>query len=216
MIPVKDTNTRGIGFVTIGLIMANIIVFVEEVINGPSIIELYSVAPLDIVRWFTLGKGSFIALHKKIFISGFMHGGYIHFAGNMLFLYVFGPGVEKAFGRLRYILFYFIAIFVAFYAHTFFNAHSDIPVIGASGAIAAIMGAYLIFHPKARIMTIVPLLFIIKVAEIPAVIFMAGWFILQSANGYLSIGMQTSIAWWAHIGGFVMGVVVGIRHRLFR
>ncbi|MCD6569554.1 MAG: rhomboid family intramembrane serine protease [Deltaproteobacteria bacterium] len=217
MIPVRDTiASKGIAFITLSLIMLNAVVFIEEVRIGPEIIQLYSASPLDILMWLTKGKGNLIGIHKAIFISGFMHGGYIHFFGNMLFLYVFGPGVEKAFGRLRYALFYCIAIFVAFYTHAIIYPHSDIPIIGASGAIAAVMGSYLIFYPRARVVTIIPIFFFIEIVKIPSVIFMIGWFILQGANGLLSIGTQTPIAWWAHIGGFIMGVLVGLRYRLFK
>ena len=216
MIPIRDTTTsKGIPFVTLSLIMLNAAMFIEEIARGPEIIQLYSASPLDVLMWITKGNGSLFSIHKAIFVSGFIHAGYIHFLGNMLFLYVFGPGVEGAFGRLRYAVVYCLAIFVAFYTHTAIYPHSHIPVIGASGAIAAVMGSYLVFYPRARIVTIIPIFFFIKIVEVPSVIFILGWFILQGANGYLSIGSQTSIAWWAHIGGFIMGALVGLRYRLF-
>jgi membrane associated rhomboid family serine protease len=216
MIPIRDTTTsKGIAFVTLGLIMLNTAMFVEEITIGHEIIQLYSVCPLDVLIWLTKGNGSIISIHKAIFVSGFIHAGYIHFLGNMLFLYVFGPGVERAFGRLRYAVVYCIAIFVAFYTHTAIHPHSHLPVIGASGAIAAVMGSYLIFYPRAKIVTIIPIFFFIKIVKVPSIIFILGWFILQGVNGYLSIGSQTSIAWWAHIGGFTMGALVGLRYRLF-
>jgi membrane associated rhomboid family serine protease len=145
-----------------------------------------------------------------------MHTGYIHLIVNLIFLSVFGPPVEKRLGMIRFMLFYITSIFVAFYAHSIVYAQSPTPVIGASGAIAAVMGAYLIFNPRGRILTIIPLILLLEVVEIPSVIFILVWFAIQGASGYLSIHNQSSVAWFSHIGGFLMGVTVGIHHRWFR
>jgi len=214
MIPVKDTiPSKGVPFVTIGIITLNLVLFFQEIKLGPEFIQVYSVSPYDIFSYLVGGNGSFADIHKAIFISGFLHGGYLHIFFNMLFLYVFGPAVEKAFGTLRYIIFYIFAIFVSFYTHCFIHLYSHIPVIGASGAIAAVMGAYLVFYPKARIITIIPIIFFIEIVEVPAIFFMLGWFILQWTNGCVRIENITNIAWWSHIGGFAMGVIVGAKHR---
>lgn len=214
MIPIKDKQAaKGIPFITVLLIVLNLAMFVEEVRVGKQIFELYGVSPLDIWRYLTQGSGSILLMQRSIFVSGFMHAGYVHLSANMLFLWVFGPAVEKALGWMRFVVFYALAVLVAFYAHAIVYPHSAVIVVGASGAIAAIMGAYLVFFPRARIVTLVPILFIIKIIEVPAVLFMGGWFLLQGANGYLSLGTPTSIAWFAHIGGFVMGVGVGLYHR---
>ncbi|MDT8273027.1 MAG: rhomboid family intramembrane serine protease, partial [Desulfomonilia bacterium] len=146
---------------------------------------------------------------------GFMHGGYIHLLGNLLFLSVFGPALEKRIGRRTFFLFYLLSIFVAFYSHVLVHPHSPLPLVGASGAIAAVMGAYLVFFPRGKILTILPLIFMIEIVEIPSVIFMLVWLLLQSANGYLSIGSTTSVAWFSHIGGFIMGLFMAIKFRWF-
>jgi membrane associated rhomboid family serine protease len=217
MIPVRDTSvSRGFAPVTALIILINFGVFLEELHIGEEIFQLFSISPSDIYLYLTKGKGNILGIHWAILVSGFMHGGYIHLFGNMIFLSVFGPAVEKRIGVIRYILFYLISIFVSFYAHALFYPTSPIPVVGASGAIAAVMGSYLVFNPKARILTIIPLLFIIEVIEIPSVVFMLVWFTLQGANGYLSIHSHTTIAWFSHIGGFIMGLVAGIHLRWFR
>lgn len=214
MIPIKDKQaSKGIPFITILLVFVNLAMFVEEIRMGRSIFGLYGVSPYDIFRYLTKGTGNILLLQRSIFVSGFMHAGYVHLCGNMLFLSVFGPAVERELGWMRFVVFYALAIFVAFYAHALVHPHSTVIVVGASGAIAAVMGAYLIFFPRAKIVTLVPILFLIKIVDIPAVLFMGGWFLLQGANGYLSLGTPTSIAWFAHMGGFGMGVAAGISHR---
>ena len=217
MIPVRDTSvSRGFAPATALFILINFGVFVEEIRIGEQIFQLFSISPFDIYRYLTKGQGTFLDLHLSILAAGFMHGGYIHLFGNMIFLSVFGPAVEKRIGIIRYVIFYLSAIFVSFYAHTIFYPTSPVPVVGASGAIAAVMGSYLVFNPKAKILTIIPLLFFIEVIEIPSIVFMLVWFSLQGANGYLSIHSHTTIAWFSHIGGFLMGVVVGIHLRWFK
>lgn len=214
MIPVRDTSVaRGFAPATALIILINFGMFLEALHIGGEIFQLFSISPLDIYRYLTKGTGNFLDLHWSILVAGFMHGGYIHLLGNMIFLSVFGPAVEKRIGIIHYALLYLSAVFIAFYAHTIFYPTSPVPVVGASGAIAAVMGSYLVFNPKAKILTIIPLLFFIEVVEIPSVIFMLVWFTLQGANGYLSIHSQTSVAWFSHIGGFIMGVIVGMHMR---
>lgn len=217
MIPVRDSNTkRGLAPITYTLILLNFAVFVYEISASQLFFLTYNVRPLDILNYLTQAKGSFLTIHTSILVSGFAHAGYVHLFSNMLFLYVFGPALEKDLGFLRFLIFYLLAIFVAFYTHVAVYPTSMIPVIGASGAIAAILGAYLIFHPKARITTIIPLLIFIQIIEVPAVVFMLGWAMLQGFNGILSLTGQTSVAWWSHIGGFILGISVGIHFRWFR
>ncbi|MGC9324652.1 MAG: rhomboid family intramembrane serine protease [Desulfomonilia bacterium] len=216
MIPVRDTTLRrAFTPVTSALIVINIIMFIEELRQGEHLLRLFSVSPLDIYCYLTQGTGSMFTIHLGILVSGFMHSGYIHLLGNMIFLSAFGPAVEKRLGTLRFILFYILSVLVAFYSHVLVYPHSNLPLVGASGAIAAIMGAYIVFYPRGRILTILPLIFLIEIVEIPSVIFILIWFILQSANGYLSIGNTTSIAWFSHIGGFLMGLAWALRLRWF-
>jgi membrane associated rhomboid family serine protease len=216
VIPVKDTSSKGFSFVTFLIIIANFAMFYEEAKTGKALFELFGVSPKDVFMYLIDGKGSLIRINVNIFASSFMHAGYIHLLSNMLFLYVFGPSVEKEFGWMRFVVFYTCAIYVSFYSHAFLNHGSDIIVVGASGAIAAIMGAFVILKPRAKITSIIPILFIIKIAQVPAFLFILIWFALQGLNGYLTLGTQTSIAWMSHIGGFVMGMICGILFKLDR
>jgi len=190
--------------------------FLGELHIGEQIFQMFSASPCDIYRYLTKGTGNILHIHWSILVSGFMHAGYIHLFGNMIFLSVFGPAVEKNIGIIRYTLLYLCAVFISFYTHSVFYPTSTIQVVGASGAIAAVMGSHLILNPKAKILTIIPLLFFIEVIEIPSVIFILVWFTLQGANGYLSINSTTTIAWFSHIGGFLMGATIGIRLKWFR
>ena len=217
MIPVRDTSvSRGFAPATAVIILINLAVFVEELRVGEQIFQLYEASPGDVYHYLTKGTGNILAIHWSILVSAFMHAGYIHLLGNMVFLSVFGPALEKRIGIVRYCLFYLAAALVAFYSHAVMYPTSPVPVVGASGAIAAVMGAYLVFNPKARILTIVPLIFLIEVVEIPSIVFMFVWFLLQGANGYLSIHSQTTVAWFSHIGGFLLGLILGINMRWFK
>jgi len=217
MIPVRDTSaSRGFAPVTAVIILANMVVFFEELRIGDQIFQLFAVSPHDIYGYLTKGTGSILKIHWSILVSSFMHAGYVHLFGNMIFLSVFGPALEKKIGALRFSLFYLAAAFIAFYSHAAVFPSSPTPVIGASGAIAAVMGAYLIFNPKAKILTIIPLLFYIEVIEIPSVVFILVWFLLQGAYGYLSIETSTSVAWFSHIGGFIMGMIAGMQMKWFK
>ncbi len=217
MIPVRDTSvSRGFAPATAVIILINLAMFIEELRVGEPMFQLFAVSPSDVYRNLIKGTGNIISIHWQILVSGFMHAGYMHLFGNMVFLSVFGPALEKKIGILRFSIFYLAAVFVSFYTHTVTYPGSEIPVVGASGAIAAVMGAYLIFSPKAKILTIIPLIFFIEVIEIPSVIFILVWFLLQWANGFMSLQDQTTIAWFSHIGGFTMGVIAGIQMKWFR
>lgn len=217
MIPIRDTSVaRGFAPATAIIIFTNLVIFVEELRVGDQIFQLFSVSPLDVYRYLTEGLGNIVAINWHILVSAFMHGGYIHLIGNMIFLSVFGPALEKKIGKLRYVLFYFGAAFAAFYVHTAVFPTSPVPVVGASGAIAGVMGAYLIFNPKAKVLTILPLLFYIEVIEIPSVAFILVWFLLQGANGFLSVHNHANVAWFSHIGGFVTGFIAGIQMKWFQ
>jgi len=214
VIPVKDTSSKGFAAVTILIICANIAMFFEEVRTGSALFDLYGISPHDIWLYLTNGRGNLLRLNLSIFVSGFMHGGYLHLMSNMLFLYVFGPSVEKELGWMRYVVFYAVSIFVSFYTHALFFHNSDIIVVGASGAIAAVMGIFIVLKPRAKITSIIPVFFVIKIVHIPAFVFILIWFALQGLNGYFTLGEQTSISWFSHIGGFVMGFVYGAVYRL--
>lgn len=140
----------------------------------------------------------------------FLHGGWLHFIGNMWFLHIFGDNVEDRFGHLGYLLFYLASGVTASATHLLTNLSSEMPTIGASGAIAGVMGAYLFLYPHARILTLVPILFFIQIVVIPAPVFLGFWFLLQFFQGAFAITSTQSggVAWWAHIGGFLFGLAL--------
>ena len=217
MIPIRDASSRK-GFAPLTLLIAIIcsLMFIEEIRTGGAIFDLYRVSPADIYRFMVEGRGNFIKLQIAVLVSACMHGGYLHFFGNMLFLGVFGPAVEKTVGPARFALMYLAGAFVAFYAHAIAFSHSAAPVLGASGAISAVMGAYLVLNPRGRIVTALPLIIVFKIIEIPASLFILGWFVLQAFNGYLSLNLANNIAWFAHIGGFIFGLAAGTHYRWLR
>jgi len=142
----------------------------------------------------------------------FLHGGWLHLLGNMWSLWIFGDNVEDRLGHLRYLLFYLLCGVAAACLHVLLNFGSRLPAVGASGAIAGVMGAYFVLYPRARILTLIPLLLIFPVIEIPAYVFLGAWFFIQFANAFFEFfsGAKAlaGIAWWAHVGGFVAGIVL--------
>ncbi|HVS74423.1 MAG TPA: rhomboid family intramembrane serine protease [Candidatus Acidoferrales bacterium] len=166
--------------------------------------------PSRLPVWFSGHAGPAALL--PFLTSMFLHGGILHIAGNMLFLWIFGDNVEDFFGHLGYLLFYFVCGITASLAHDFSNLHSGVPALGASGAISGVMGAYVVLYPRARVLTLV----FIFLVPIPAVVILGWWFILQILGGLSAVGMQATggVAWWAHIGGFLMGVLLTLVLRL--
>jgi membrane associated rhomboid family serine protease len=179
------------------------IVLREEVIvndfGGPrrEVIER-NLPPLPFTPWITL------------LTCTFLHGGWMHFLGNMWFLHIFGDNVEDRFGHFGYLLLYLGCGIAASAAHLALNASSTMPTIGASGAIAGVMGAYLFVYPRANVLTLVPIVFFVQMMVVPAWVFLAFWFVLQFFQGTFSITSREAggVAWWAHVGGFVAGFVV--------
>ncbi|HWR67549.1 MAG TPA: rhomboid family intramembrane serine protease [Desulfomonilia bacterium] len=215
MIPVRDTTVaRGISPVTTILIIANLAMFIQELRLGEQIFHMFRASPADMTGYLIEGTPGFLGIHTSIVASGFIHTGYIHLIGNLIFLSVFGPPVEKIIGKARFGLFYTAALFAAFYAHAVIHPHSSVPVVGASGAIAAIMGAYLVLNPKGRILTIIPLILMLEIVEVPSVIFILIWAMIQGVQGFLSMHTASPVAWFSHIGGFLMGLLMGIHYRL--
>lgn len=190
------------------LIVLNVLVFLYEagLGNGTSdFIGHYGLIPARILETGITGWG-------KIFSSMFIHGGWEHIIGNMLYLFIFGDNVEDALGHLGYLLFYLLCGMTAAWTHILFNSHSSIPTVGASGAVAGVLGAYLLMYPRAGVMTLVPLGFFIRIVRIPAILVLGFWIILQLLFGLVSLplsGEQTGgVAWFAHIGGFLTGMLL--------
>ena len=221
MIPLRDANpTRKTPWVTIGLIVANVAVFFlwepiagsarEQtlffVCEGAIPAELSSFETLPEVRELC-GSKSFLA---SLFTSMFLHGGFLHIAGNMLYLWVFGNNVEDRMGSIPFILFYLAAGIVAAYAQVLPDPDSITPLVGASGAIAGALGAYLVMFPQARVLTLVPIFFFLQLMELPAMLVLGFWFVLQAFQGVGSLQAETGVAWFAHIGGFVFGAVIAL------
>jgi rhomboid family protein len=146
----------------------------------------------------------------RILLSMFLHGGWLHIGGNMLYLWVFGDNVEDRMGHLRYAAFYLICGWVATYAHILSQPASRMPFIGASGAIAGVLGAYLTLYPRAKVVTIIPLGIFFPLVQLPALFFLGLWFLQQFLAGAMSLAAHTAetggVAWWAHVGGFAAGV----------
>lgn len=153
----------------------------------------HPVAPAPINPWLTL------------LTCIFLHGSWLHIIGNMWFLFIFGDNVEDSFGHVKYLLFYLFCGVSASVAHLIFNLSSPMPTIGASGAIAGIMGAYFVLYPRAKITAVVPIFFFLYFVAVPAPIFLGIWFVLQFLQGTTITPAQTGVAWWAHVGGFVVG-----------
>lgn len=208
MIPIGDRiPTRRVPIINYLLIAANILVFMLQWYSGlnqETLVYRFAMIPANVTSGLDLGDVT------DIFTSMFMHAGVVHIAGNMLYLWIFGDNVEDSMGAGKYLSFYLLGGVVASLAHILANPDSQIPTVGASGAIAAVLGAYLVLYPQSRVMTIIPLGFFIRVTMVPASIVLGLWFVLQFVSGLLSLGGPDvgGVAFWAHIGGFVTGVVM--------
>ena len=211
MIPIRDTTPSGsVPVVNNTLIGINVVFFLVQLSQGPAqdhFVYLYGLVPAK----FTVPQvAAYFSLSQKLLSLlsfMFLHGGFLHLIGNMWSLFIFGDNVEDHLGSVRYALFYLLCGLASGLTHLLLNAHSNIPTIGASGAIAGVMGAYFILYPGSRILTLIPIIFIPWFVEIPAFFFLGLWFLLQFLNAAGSSGHAGGIAWWAHIGGFVFGVV---------
>lgn len=214
-IPLKDMNPhRTFPVVNTLLILANVAVFIYELALPHRASNAFILANATVpshVLAFLSGHYQFQAAFLPIFTSMFLHSGWAHIAGNMLFLWIFGDNVEDYFGHFTYLFFYLACGIGSGLCHIIFNLHSTLPALGASGAISGVMGAYIVLFPRARVLTLV-LIFLIP---IPAFIILGYWFLLQFVAGVSSFGMVTTggVAWWAHIGGFLLGMLVTLASR---
>lgn len=208
MIPIRDEiPTRRVPLITYSLIVINILVFIfQSTLTSETQEMVYQFALIPAHFTSDLSFGDF----TDIFTSMFMHAGLAHIGGNMLYLWIFGDNVEDRMGRGRFVVFYLIGGIVASLAHIATNPNSQTPTVGASGAIAAVLGAYLVLYPQSRVLTLIPLGFFIRLSMLPAAIVLGIWFLLQFFQGVLTLGGPDvgGVAFWAHIGGFVAGVVL--------
>ncbi len=216
MIPIKDDiPTRRKPVVTIALIVINCLVYLYELTLGSEGYQLFTVKWGLIPAELTTGQEMtpYMATSPwiNLFTSMFMHGGLFHLGGNMLYLWIFGNNIEDRLGRVKFVLFYLGAGVAA--ASTFILTDMDgtVPMVGASGAIAGILGAYIVSYPHARIHTVIFILYFIRIARIPALFVLGFWFFLQLMNGLPALGGGKGgggVAWFAHIGGFVFGLLI--------
>lgn len=211
MIPLRDNiPSHRTPVVTAGLIAANILVYVNQLMLPPQaavqFIHLYGLIPLEISGGDLLVPHP-VPLYATVFTSMFVHGGLFHLGGNMLYLWIFGDNVEDRIGRLRFLVFYLLSGLAAATAQIWTDPASKIPMVGASGAISGVLGAYLFLFPHARVLTLIPLGFFYRLVEIPALIILGFWIVVQVLNGVGTLGVQVGgVAWFAHIGGFVAGL----------
>jgi membrane associated rhomboid family serine protease len=212
MIPLRDT-TRSSSFPVVNtiLIISNVIVFLYEIYLGKGLDRfIFHHGLIPELLFSSTGMG-IVERFSPFFTSLFIHGGFLHILGNMLFLYIFGDNVEDQMGHFKYLVFYMICGFSAAAFQTLTNIHSTIPMIGASGAISGVLGAYIVFFPRSRILTLLPIFFFIQLIHIPAAVFIFIWFIIQFLSGVSTISAKPGIggvAFWAHIGGFVSGLIL--------
>ena len=217
MIPLKDTvQSRSFPWVNWLLIALNVLMFMAELSadargQAEAMIEQFGVVPARFLQYHDAHELS------TIITTMFLHGGWLHLIGNMWALYIFGDNVEDRMGPARYLIFYLLCGITASFTHIYFNRSVNLPSVGASGAIAGVLAAYLILYPRARVITLIPILIFPLFIEIPAVLFIGFWFVSQLLNGAFEIvrtvyspetGGHGGVAWWAHVGGFITGAVL--------
>ncbi len=212
IIPLRDTiPSARPPYATYALICLNVAVFLYQMALGERLADFVyarAVIPFRFLHMFSRHPAELITPVTAMFL----HGGWGHLLGNMLYLYIFGDNVEDLLGRVRYILFYLMCGVISFLAQILFQSNSMVPNVGASGAIAGVLGAYFLLFPRARVLTLVPLFFLFPVVEIPAFFFLGFWFLIQFLSGAASYGKGSAlaggVAWWAHIGGFLAGMLL--------
>ena len=222
MFPINDNNpTRTTAYVTYALITINILVFIYELSLTPPQLErflqLYSVVPKELTASLNgIPVAQVVPEPLTLVTSQFLHGGFAHIFGNMLFLWIFGNNIEDQLGHIKYLIFYISCGILAALAQWIFSTQSGIPSLGASGAIAGVLGAYILRFPRARVRTLLFLGPFITFPQIPAIFFLGIWFVQQTLYGFASLSVRTNVgmesggvAYFAHIGGFVFGAILG-------
>ena len=215
MFPIGDDNSqeRSVPVVTYALVALNVAVFLLELSSGDQFIERWAFIP---ARFASNPAGNFMT----IFTAMFMHGGWLHLLGNMLFLWIFGDNVEDRLGHLKFLFFYLLAGIAATLAQFALAPHSTVPNVGASGAIAGVLGAYLVFYPGSRVNTLIFIGVFFTIARVSAFVVIGFWFLLQLVDALISIGPSNGtagggVAYFAHVGGFVLGLLIALVVRPF-
>ncbi|MCI0371854.1 MAG: rhomboid family intramembrane serine protease [candidate division NC10 bacterium] len=213
MLPLRDNiPAQRFPAVTIGLIAANVAVFLYQYLLTPQsaqrMIFLYGLIPRELTSGVPLVPHPF-PVEVTLFTSMFVHGGFFHVGGNMLYLWIFGNNVEDAMGHARFVLFYVLSGLAAAFSQVATGPNSAIPMVGASGAVSGVLGAYLLLYPHARVLTLITLGWFWRLVEIPALIVLGFWIVVQVLNGLLTFNFQGGgVAWFAHIGGFAAGMAL--------
>lgn len=215
MIPLRDdVPSQTTPVINVTLIALNVLAFLYQLMLGPEInqfLRAFAVIPALYSRDAVVAATP-VDLAVPLFTSMFLHGGFMHLGGNMLYLWIFGDNVEDRMGHARYLVFYLLCGMAASAGHIWSSPNSRVPSLGASGAIAGVLGAYFLLYPKARVVTLLPLGFFTQLIQVPALFFLGFWFVQQFLYGLFSLNVQSAqsggVAWWAHIGGFVAGVVL--------
>ncbi len=211
MIPIRDAiRSKNFPAVNVLIIGLNIIAFLWELLQGPNLKEvfyLYGMVPLRYSNPELAAHFTSFQQYLPFLTSIFLHGGFLHIIMNMWFLYIFGDNIEDRLGHIRYLVFYLFCGVAAGLVHLFTNWNSNIPTIGASGAISGVMGAYLLLYPRSKILTLIPIFFFFQFVEIPTFIFLVFWLFTQLFSAGLTPRNVGGVAFWAHIGGFVAGFI---------
>jgi membrane associated rhomboid family serine protease len=222
MIPLKDTTPRrSVPVITLLLIAVNVFVFIHQLSLSPTaldaFIKTYGLVPSKISLALAGRHYSLDQALLPLFTCMFLHAGLLHIIGNMWFLWIFGANVEDRLGPFAYLFLYLVTGIGSGISQLLFSWGSHVPSIGASGAISGILGAYIVFFPGSRILTLIPLFIIWFTARIPAAIFIGLWFLIQFLSGVSSLGTANmgGVAWWAHVGGFLLGVLLAGATRSF-
>ena len=214
MIPLHDDNpTHSFPYLTITLIALCVLVYLWQMMLGPrggaAVIYSLGVIPAVLLDRVQLNPELVVVpAQTTIFTSMFLHGGFMHLAGNMLYLWIFGNNIEDAMGKFRFILFYFVCGAAAVFGQVLQDPSSQIPMVGASGAISGVLGAYLLIYPRARVLVVIPLWFYLELIRLPAGWVLGFWFVLQLVSSILSDNAGGGVAFYAHIGGFITGMML--------
>ncbi|MGQ3686379.1 MAG: rhomboid family intramembrane serine protease [Candidatus Loosdrechtia sp.] len=214
MIPIRDRNPSGIfPYITIGIICLNVIVFLFQLSLGRQLdafLFQFGVIPVRVIHYADFSDVTVLDAYFPFFSYMFLHGGFIHLIGNMWYLWIFGDNIEDMLGRLKFIIFYLVCGIGAAAIHVYFNSRSGIPCIGASGAVAGVLGAYMVSFPRAKVLVVIPLFIVWQIVELPAIVVLGFWFLIQFFSGTAAITSVEGggIAWWAHIGGFLIGMAI--------
>ena len=212
MIPIRDYNPSStFPLVTVSIITVNTAIFIYMffVIPDPvPIVDAYGLIPARYTGMDAVREFGFLRLAVAFYGSFFIHGGLLHLFGNMWFLWIFGDNIEDRLGHLRFVLFYLLAGTAGGILFILTNPNAEVPCIGASGAVAGVLGAYMVIFPGAQILTLIPIFILFYFVTLPAFIVLLIWFLIQLLNAHVTGGLGSQVAWWAHVGGFVIGIVL--------